>query len=294
MHSLFEYGDILNSPYEAFLFDTAIHSFPVRQHWHYYMEILFMLEGTALVRCGDEEYTLNPGDMISLPPKELHAIYSDVTSAERLRYYVVKFDLNRFHENTGLTQLKSVIQQGLTDKNASVYFTAAQTQKYSMEQCIATCCHEYGQKGYGYYTAIHAALTCVLLAMVRIWRSSGFLPSRTAPQPAYNSIDTITEYIDTHSNQPLRVDDLALRCNMSYSFFAKKFRQLYGRSCKEYIEYIRVTKVEDLLLFTDCDLTYISQETGFSDCSHMIKTFRKYKNITPKQFRIQNTKALHE
>ena len=38
---------------------------------------------------------------------------------------------------------------------------------------------------------------------------------------------------------------------------------------------------------------YISQETGFSDCSHMIKTFRKYKNITPKQFRMQNTKTLH-
>ena len=62
---------------------------------------------------------------------------------------------------------------------------------------------------------------------------------------------------------------------------------------QEYIEYIRVTKAEDLLLFSDYDLTYISQETGFSDCSHMIKTFRKYKNITPKQYRLQNTKTLH-
>lgn len=293
MHSLFEYGDILNSPYEAFLFDTAVYPFPVRQHWHYYMEILFLLDGSSLlVRCGDEEYTLHQGDMISLPPKELHAIYS--ASDERLRYYVLKFDLNRFHENTGLTQLKSVIQQGLLDKNTSVHFTSAQMKKYSMEQYIQACCQEFEQKGYGYYTAIHAALTHVLLTMVRIWRSGGFVPSRTTTQPAYHSIDTITEYIDTHSNQPLRVDDLALRCNMSYSFFAKKFRQLYGRSCKEYIEYIRVTKVEDLLLFTDCDLAYISQETGFSDCSHMIKTFRKYKNITPKQFRIQNTKALHD
>ena len=25
MHNLFEYGDILNSPYEAFVFDTVIH-----------------------------------------------------------------------------------------------------------------------------------------------------------------------------------------------------------------------------------------------------------------------------
>ena len=40
MHNLFEYGDILNSPYEAFVFDTVIHDFPVHQHWHHYMEVL--------------------------------------------------------------------------------------------------------------------------------------------------------------------------------------------------------------------------------------------------------------
>ncbi len=293
MHYLFEYGDILNSPYEAFIFDTAIHSFPIRQHWHYYMEILFMLDGTALVSCGHKEYILHPGDMISLPPKELHAIYA--TSNERLRYYVVKFDLNRFHENSSLApQLKSVVLQALTDEHTSIYFPAAQMRKYPIEGYIRSCSNEYEQKAYGYYTAMHASLTCLLLAMVRIWRSHGFVPSKIAAEPTCHSIDTITEYIDAHSNQPLRVEDLAVRCNMSYSFFAKKFKQLYGRSCKEYIEYIRVTKAEDLLLFTDYDLAYISQETGFSDCSHMIKTFRKYKNITPKQFRMQNTKSLHK
>ena len=35
MHNLFEYGDILNSPYEAFVFDTVIHDFPVHQHWRH-------------------------------------------------------------------------------------------------------------------------------------------------------------------------------------------------------------------------------------------------------------------
>lgn len=292
MHYLFEYGDILNSPYECFIFDTAIHSFPIRQHWHYYMEILFILDGTALVSCGDKEYILHPGDMISLPSKELHAIYA--TSNERLRYYVLKFDLKRFHEDGALSpQLKSVVQQALSDPNSSVHFSASQMQKYPIEGYLSACSSEYEQRGYGYLTAMHATITCLLLAMVRIWRNHGFVPSKITTEPAFHSIDTITEYIDAHSNQALRVEDLALRCNMSYSFFAKKFKQLYGRSCKEYIEYIRVTKTEDLLLYTDYDLSYISQETGFSDCSHMIKTFRKYKNITPKQFRMQNTKALH-
>ena len=91
-------------------------------------------------------------------------------------------------------------------------------------------------------------------------------------------------YIDEHSAEPLSVEALAHRCGMSYSYFAKNFRQMYGRSCKEYIEFVRVSKAEDLLLFTDFDLTYISLETGFADCSHLIKVFRKWKGITPKQY----------
>ena len=73
---------------------------------------------------------------------------------------------------------------------------------------------------------------------------------------------------------------------LSYSCFAKKFSEHYSMSCKEYIEQQRIFMVEEMLLFTDFDLTYISNETGFSDCSHMIKSFKKHKGITPKKFRM--------
>ena len=242
--------------------------------------------------CDRDVYHLEPGDMIALLPKKLHSIGG--TTKEHRRYYVLKFDLNRFHDNSSIMpQLKSAILQVGNYNPAFIHFSKESLNGYPIESYLYNCAREYEHRNYGYNLAMHASLTCLLLAMVRIWRDHGYTPPMLATQPEDNSVDTITEYIDAHSNQPLKVEDLASMCNMSYSFFAKKFRQLYGRSCKEYIEYIRVTKAEDLLLFSDYDLTYISQETGFSDCSHMIKTFRKYKNITPKQYRLQNTKVLH-
>lgn len=292
MHCLFEPGDIMNSPYEAFIFDTDIFSFPVRQHWHYYMEVLYIIEGTTMVSCGDKEYTLLPGDMVAFYPKNLHSIYAPQGSKERLMYYVLKFDLNRFRENIGsIPQLKSVILQSETDEKAFIHFTASQLKDYPVVSLFETCAKEYHGRNFGFYLAIHSSISQILLTMIRVWRGNGFIPSSNAHRPADNSVESITEYIDAHSHQALHVEDLATICNMSYSFFAKRFKQIYGRSCKEYIEFIRITKAEDMLLFTDYDLTYISQETGFSDCSHMIKTFKKYKNITPKQFRLQNTSS---
>ena len=68
MNSLFEYSDRLNAPFECFLFDTRIHSFPIRSHWHYFVEILYMLEGTAIINCDDDTYVLEEGDMTLFLP----------------------------------------------------------------------------------------------------------------------------------------------------------------------------------------------------------------------------------
>ena len=88
------------------------------------------------------------------------------------------------------------------------------------------------------------------------------------------------------------VQQLAEMCHMSYSNFARLFRENYGRSCKEYIKYIRLNKAQDLLLNSDYDLDYIAQETGFFDCSHFIRTYKKWRGITPKQERMQNREVL--
>ena len=103
-------------------------------------------------------------------------------------------------------------------------------------------------------------------------------------------IENIAEYIDSRLEEKIRVDEIAKICHMSYSGFAAKFREQYGMSCKEYIERMRIFKSEEYLLFTDHDLTYISRLTGFADCSHFIRTFRKYRGMTPKQFRMKSRK----
>ena len=64
MSNLFEYGDIINHPIECFYFNSEEQVFPVRSHWHFYMEILFMLEGTAQITSDSQELLLQKDEMI--------------------------------------------------------------------------------------------------------------------------------------------------------------------------------------------------------------------------------------
>lgn len=285
MQYLFEYSDTLHSPYEAFLFDTNIDGFPIRSHWHYFTEFIYMLSGTALVSCDQESYVLEPGDFILFPPKSVHSIYT--ASNTPLSYTVLKFDMNRLNAaNSYAPKLQAVFQSAKQDPRAPIYFPAGSFPQLGLKDLFFDCIAEVTSKEYGYDLTLSAHLSRLLIEIIRLWRRNGFDTDQAIHfQSADDSIHTITEYIDAHSHELISVNALAAQCHMSYSYFAKCFHQLYGQSCKEYIEFVKVCKVEDFLLFTDFDLSYISQETGFSDCSHLIKTFKKLRRTTPKQFR---------
>lgn len=294
MNSLFEYSDSLNAPYECFSADSGKDSyFPVRPHWHYFVEILYFLGGNGIVTCDNQTFYTSPGDLVLFLPQTVHSIY--VATDVPLRYDVLKFDLGQLfpaadHSSSTFSGIHfpTLFAHARGDKNVNIYLTAEQLAHIPAESLISRCITEMEQQQYGYRMMIRSCVQTLLLEIVRIWRENGFDTDKafTPPKDA-DSLYSITEYIDTHAHLPLKVEDLAERCHMSYSYFAKTFRETYGQSCKKYIEYIRICKAEDLLRFTNLDLNYISQETGFSDCSHFIRVFRQQKGITPKQFRMQ-------
>lgn len=53
MSALFERSDALNTPIECFVFDAREHEFPIKPHWHYFAEFIYMLEGSAEMRSND-------------------------------------------------------------------------------------------------------------------------------------------------------------------------------------------------------------------------------------------------
>ena len=64
MHSLFEKQDSLNAPVETFIYDTEKMPFPVKPHWHYFAEFLYILDGSAEVTCDGRSCTVKKDEFI--------------------------------------------------------------------------------------------------------------------------------------------------------------------------------------------------------------------------------------
>ncbi len=334
MKNMFEYTDRLNQPMEAFQHIPAPGNFPILPHWHYFIEILYIKEGSVEATCDDAVYTMHPGDLIIFCPQKLHsvdllydtnalsgynfnktssqcrvfakpgrplpnlehnAIYP-VSAAmpqieEPICYDVLKFDLNFLYANNRFkAQFSKTLAYAFEKHAENIFFSTDMLKGFPASSLMADCIQEIERQEYGYDVAVSSLISSLLTFFMRSWLKRDIKPEGKKQDSASGSqaFEEITQYIENHYNESLQVQDLAAHCNMSYSYFARLFRSTYNQSCKEYIEFIRIHKVLDLLRFTDLDLTYISQETGFADCSHLIRTFKKYTGTTPKQWRKEN------
>lgn len=286
MHYLFESADILNTPIECFYYDPSKQPFPIKMHWHYFMEIIYILEGTAEMRSDDKTYLLSKGDMIIFYPETVHGIFSDNDS--KLKYAGMKFDINTLTMTSSYTPKLRSIFKSANKRGMDIVFRAETFNSKDIEQIFTTCIDEMQQGRYGSDIIARARIYELLTRLLRYWQSQGFsVDNEVFAEDSHYDIYNITEYIDMTLSDGISVSNIASVCGMSYSYFAKRFLAIYGKSCKEYIEQMRLYRVEDLLVYTEFDLNYIAQETGYSDCSHMIKSFKKSKGLTPKQFRLK-------
>ncbi len=286
MPNLFEYADLLDHQYECFTEDHSTR-YEVGLHWHYFMEIMYIMEGEIYVHVGNREYTAKPGDLVVLLPSVLHSIS---TASTKTVYSVIKFSPGNASSEMPYGSVgwkeSALLSLASSSRNIRAHFPAEMVKETRISLLIEHAQTEMDTKKTGYLSAIRSLLQIVLIELIRIWQQEG-LELETFQEAETDSlnVESVPAYIDERLGEPLRVEELAELCNLSYSQFSKKFHRLFGRSCKQYIEYVRLEKAAELLTTTSMDINAISQETGFADASHMIRCFKNRYGCTPKKYR---------
>ena len=289
MINLFEKQNSLDRPVECFIFDASKEVFPVKPHWHYFAEFIFMLKGSIELNCDEKIYTVSEGELMVIHPSTVHSIYSPDGNAPV--YAVLKFDLGKFPSNTSYTPSPAEIFRFARREGMEVIFDKGKCEILKCREIFDDCIGETKDYLYGADLMLRTKIYQLIFGIVRLWIASGLDINSCPTSGSSYGIENITEYIDKHLDEKLKVSDIAKECHLSYSNFAAKFHEQYGMSCKEYIERMKLFKAEEYLLFTGLDLSMISQQTGFSDQSHFIRCFKKFRGMTPGQFRQQRKRG---
>lgn len=101
------------------------------------------------------------------------------------------------------------------------------------------------------------------------------------------------DYLAQHYAEPqLDLDTLSAQLGFSGSYISKMFKAATGISIKEHITQKRIALACDLLRHTDKKVWEISTAVGYEQQRSFIEIFKKYKGMTPSEYRKQKEDEL--
>ena len=106
-------------------------------------------------------------------------------------------------------------------------------------------------------------------------------PQRTWPR----WLPAVISRLNESSDEPLRLQPLAETLGLHPVYLSRAFRQHTGMTMSDYLRRVRLTRVRQLLGMSKHSITAIASETGFTDISHLTRTFSDAFGVTPSAFR---------
>jgi len=94
-------------------------------------------------------------------------------------------------------------------------------------------------------------------------------------------------YIHDHANKPLTLEDMAVMCGTSVTYFCNLFKRETGMTFIKYLSDLRLQNACELLRRTGQTVTEICYQVGFNDYSNFGRRFKKYTGVSAAHYRRQ-------
>lgn len=277
---------VLNCPFECHVQKCKPNSMATDAHWHYSIEILYSLSGKARIFVGGISQDFSKGDLVLVNSREVHSVY--IYGNEEVEYIVLKFNPEVLYTTSRTVfESKYVLPFILSKSQNQKVFTKMEIQHTLIHSSMLEITEEMKNKKYGYELAIKTHICSIFLWILRYWDSQGLTidTGTILKENDLKMLQKVLDYLDVNYKLDITAEFISQLCNLSYSYFSRQFKALMGKTFTEYLNYIRVTEAEKLLLSTDLNITQIALETGFSSSSYFIQQFKRFKNVSPKQFK---------
>jgi len=95
----------------------------------------------------------------------------------------------------------------------------------------------------------------------------------------------ITDYLQTHLDEPVTLDRLAEEFNSSKAQITKAFRAEKGETPSQTLSRLRLTHAKHLLQNTDRTISQIAYAAGYQDLAGFSHFFKKHTEYSPSEFR---------
>lgn len=256
---------------------------PPAMHKHNYYELFYVYEGEIIHTIDINTAKLRTGDICLIPPGVLHNLdvrnYSIV-----LNILIEKSTFHNIFLNVlkGNNILSDFFLGNIYTPNVNTHIIFHTFGDPMIQSIITEMCMETLLKKPYFNELLHIYLLLLFGELLRNYEKNCEMPTikKRTDITDYGILKCIEE---NYAN--ITLEKLSQNFHYSPQQISSRLKKLTGCSFSYLILQKRMEKAKELLLYTDMKVKDISQEVGYINQEHFIRTFKKYYHTTPSKFR---------
>lgn len=270
-----------------FFVQYGYHDTDLYMHTHAdFSELVIVLSGTAMHKVDNEAYFIKKGDVFVISDNISHG-YENTYDFRICNIMYTPEKL--FSSDSDIRKLSGfhalfVIEPYLTAERSFQSRLKLSLPDFEQVSSIVTnMIHEYEQKSDGWKTMLNSYYMMLVVLLSRAYSFS----SLDLKSDVLNIAKSVS-YMENNYSEPITMEELALRSNLSIRHFTRIFRATYQTTPGNYLLALRMQHACSLLVNTDLSISEIAFECGFNDSNYFTRQFGKLFHSTPRQYRSKN------
>ena len=254
-----------------------------------FLSFVYIVKGKGKLLYDDRYIDFTEGKLFIIPQQESYRFESDnadLISIECPIEFIdkIRLEADRIESCENLYKLQYISNN--YHARAGCVFRNKNDEDFA-KTLIQQIAYEFGNKAEDYLVIRN----CISILLNLIARN--IIQSETSDlqenKKAF-SIMKIIAYIQKHikDREKTGIQTIADHFGISGNYFGEYFKQQTGVSYQDYLLDYRLKLVETYLKYSSIRLSEIAYELQFSDESHLSKLFKKYRGVTPGEYRKKN------
>ena len=255
-----------------------------RAHIHPAIEFLYISTGIFEIGIDGERFIANVGDLVLFRANAIHT--TRLISEGEGEYYVLKINPTLIFQFFHGEDSNECIIPFIHKSERDISFLAAKDIPNETRAVLEEMICEYNRADEFFYASERAYAARLLISLLR-----SVIPPRRSIDDGEISEKTVSlihesvKYINENYAADITPTECAASIHLSYSYFAKLFRAVMGRTFKEYLTEVRLAKAHNILLSTSLPITDVATACGYGNLSYFISEYRKAYGKTPRDTR---------
>ncbi len=246
-------------------------------HSHPFYEIILVRKGTPRYLVDGNWVELHPNELLLLSPGIMHAMFFETKNGtyERIILQIQPENMERALSLADLSERMIKTTQHFIIRSDAVY-------KWDITGLINRIVLTGSETNTSLLNSLYMSQLMELLIIIE-------LSSRVEQQVFKSASSTLVadtiRFINEHYQEPtLTVEKIAQHSFVSREHLSRVFKQYAGESVGSYIKNVRMQEFCQGLL-SGKNILQACMESGFSDYSSFVKSFKKIYGLTPKDYR---------